>query len=549
MAFEVTATRRRPQQFDSLAGQEFVVSTLKNAISQGRVAHAYLFSGPRGVGKTTSARLLAKALNCVHGPTDQPCGECENCRAIAKGNSLDVIEIDGASNTGVNDVRVIKEEVLFPPTSSRYKIYIIDEVHMLSQSAFNALLKTIEEPPEYVVFIFATTETQKVPATIRSRCQQFNFQLLGIDTIKRLLSEACSEMNITYEDEALFWIAKEGNGSMRDAYTLFDQVVSFSNGDITLSKIRERLGLVGLDSINAIMSDIISSDQGSALAKVHELLSKGVSCDQIVKDFTDYFRSLMLIRQGVRSQNVLGQMVSSFPKEIVDAYTPEQLEAALDMFFELYRSIRYSLNQTFELELAVSRLSRLRFVYSNATVLEQLAKFKNDLVNGVVTPVPENLPKLPEVKADPVQKPQDSPEPVVKKPEAPSEKPDLKSVLPQGVTSTEQTPDGLVLKFDNRFYYEMALRNLDSVKSKISLAAGDVNVVLSFSEQMNAKRIEDTAKAEEMRNLEKMKIEQEAIKKAQAEAQAKAARLPQVDEDHRYFVDDLVMAFKGQEEK
>ena len=178
MAYEVTATRKRPQDFEKLVGQEFVVSTLENAIQEGRIAHAYLFSGPRGVGKTSSARLLAKALNCERGMSAHPCGECSSCREITSGTSVDVIEIDGASNTSVNDIRAIKEEVLFPPQSSRYKIYIIDEVHMLSTSAFNALLKTIEEPPDYVIFLFATTDLQKVPATIRSRCQQFRFQLI-----------------------------------------------------------------------------------------------------------------------------------------------------------------------------------------------------------------------------------------------------------------------------------------------------------------------------------------------------------------------------------
>ncbi|MDX9809881.1 MAG: DNA polymerase III subunit gamma/tau, partial [Sphaerochaetaceae bacterium] len=207
--YEVTATRKRPQVFDSLVGQDFVVSTIKNAIEAGKIAHAYLFSGPRGVGKTSSARILAKMLNCVHGPTSTPCQICSNCIEIAQGNSLDVIEIDGASNTSVNDVRVIRDEVLFPPQSGRYKIYIIDEVHMLSNSAFNALLKTIEEPPEYVVFIFATTESQKVPPTIRSRCQQFHFQLLSLQSIKQSLSNVAKELGVTVDDDALFWIAKE----------------------------------------------------------------------------------------------------------------------------------------------------------------------------------------------------------------------------------------------------------------------------------------------------------------------------------------------------
>lgn len=529
MAFEVTATRRRPQHFDSLAGQEFVVSTLKNAISQGRIAHAYLFSGPRGVGKTTSARLLAKALNCVNGPTADPCGECENCQGIAKGNSIDVIEIDGASNTSVNDVRVIKEEVMFPPTSGRYKIYIIDEVHMLSQSAFNALLKTIEEPPEYVVFIFATTEPQKVPATIRSRCQQFNFQLLGIDIIKRLLREAVNEMGIEAEEEALFWIAKEATGSMRDAYTLFDQVVSFSNGKITLARIKEKLGLVGLDSINAIMTDIIESKNEDAIAKVQELLFRGVSVDQIVKDFTDYFRSLLLIRQGVKDEGVLGQIVSSFPEKIVSAFNAEQLEAALEMFLKLYRDIRYSLNPRFELELAVSKLSKLKYVASNSTVMEQLEKLKNELFSGAV-------------KAAPVSSPA-----TVKTVETTNEEPkaeqhiSLKDALPSGVEKTTETEMGFVLEFSDQFCYQTALRSADRIKAKVQQALGkNINVILSYSEKPQPEKPVETP------------VEQPVVKTEEKEAEVKPQPVkvaPPVDDEQKYFVDDLISAFRGREEK
>lgn len=530
MAYEVTATRRRPQQFESLAGQEFVVSTLKNAIEQGRIAHAYLFSGPRGVGKTTSARLLAKALNCVHGPTATPCGECDNCKGIAKGSSLDVIEIDGASNTGVNDVRAIKEEVLFPPTSSRYKIYIIDEVHMLSQSAFNALLKTIEEPPEYVVFIFATTETQKVPATIRSRCQQFNFQLIPLETIEKLLGDAAQEMGIKADKDALFWIAKEATGSMRDAYTLFDQVVSFSNGEITLDKIREKLGVVGMERIGQIMADILSRRQSAAMDKVNDLLAKGVSTEQVINDFTDYFRTLLLIKEGVKSENVLGERMESFPPEIRTAFNEEQLEAGLDLFLNLYRDIRYSLNPRFELELAVSKLSRLRYVASNASVLEQLARLKNDLVTGTITPLNPALadqksiepqvatplqtttPKTDVVETAPSKKslspaPTTTPEssnaqPVVQEPqpvvapavETPHEEEKvhgaqptlegLKGVLPQGVVDVKNEDDGLVLCFANKLFYQLALRSLQKVKDDVSAKLGaQANVVLALSER------------------------------------------------------------------
>ncbi len=398
MSFEVTATRKRPASFDTLVGQEFVVSTLKNALGSGHIAHAYLFSGPRGVGKTSSARLLAKALNCQSGPTPAPCGHCENCLSISKGNNIDVIEIDGASNTSVSDIRVIKEEILFPPTSSRYKIYIIDEVHMLSQSAFNALLKTIEEPPEYIIFIFATTELQKVPATIRSRCQQFNFRLLNYNTIMSQLKNAADETGIRAEDDALFWIAKESTGSMRDAYTLFDQVASFSGNHITMAKIRDKLGIVGIERINLIMEDIISDRLGFALEKLDSLLLSGVSIDTTIKDFAEYFRTILLIKKGITSPEILGDEASSYPEKIVSAYSVMQITKALEMFLSLYRDIRYSLNPRFELECAISKLGTLKYQADNAVVIEQIARLKNDLITGKITPLNKTLEDIPSVK-------------------------------------------------------------------------------------------------------------------------------------------------------
>lgn len=601
MAYEVTATRRRPQQFESLAGQEFVVSTLKNAIEQGRIAHAYLFSGPRGVGKTTSARLLAKALNCVHGPTATPCGECDNCKGIAKGSSLDVIEIDGASNTGVNDVRAIKEEVLFPPTSSRYKIYIIDEVHMLSQSAFNALLKTIEEPPEYVVFIFATTETQKVPATIRSRCQQFNFQLIPLETIEKLLGDAAQEMGIKADKDALFWIAKEATGSMRDAYTLFDQVVSFSNGEITLDKIREKLGVVGMERIGQIMADILSRRQSAAMDKVNDLLAKGVSTEQVIKDFTDYFRTLLLIKEGVKSENVLGERMESFPPEIRTAFNEEQLEAGLDLFLNLYRDIRYSLNPRFELELAVSKLSRLRYVASNASVLEQLARLKNDLVTGTITPLNPALADQKSIEpqaATPLQtaspktdvvetraaddssaKPvEEEPQPAVAQEveravEPPIEvqsiqkaqptKDGLSGVLPQGVIDVKIENDGLVLCFANKLFYQLALRSLQKVKDDVSAKLGaQTNVVLALSERNEtqpqpepavqaplneAAPPETPAKAQPVQTPQKP--ESQTAVPIQSTAPTQVKTMNALEEERKNLINDLILAFDGREEK
>ena len=382
MEFEVTAIRKRPKSLAEMVGQDFVAATLANALNTAQTAHAYLFSGPRGTGKTSTARILAKSLNCENGPTARPCGTCPACAEIAAGAAPDVIEIDGASHTSVNDVREIKDEVLYPPQGSLKKIYIIDEVHMLSNSAFNALLKTIEEPPPYIVFVFATTEVHKVPATIRSRCQHFRFQLFSPQLIREKLAEAAGEIGREFENDALQWIAKEAAGSMRDAYTLFDQVASFSDERVTLEGIRETMGLVGLETTSEFLDACSAGNSKRALELLDEILVSGTAVDQILLELGDCLRNLVLMSYGIDKESILGLSVERFPEGPRRAWDRHRLECAAEDAFTLYRDIRYSLNPRYELELFAGRLCSLTERLEASDVLKRIRELRRDLAGG-----------------------------------------------------------------------------------------------------------------------------------------------------------------------
>ena len=396
MAYEVTATRKRPRSFEQIVGQEFVVATLCGAIERQQIAHAFLFSGPRGVGKTSAARVLARALNCAAGPTATPCDDCNECKEISAGSSLDVIEIDGASNTGVDDVRAIKDEVLFPPVAARYKVYIIDEVHMLSTSAFNALLKTVEEPPPYVVFIFATTEIHKVPATIRSRCQQFTFRLFSTDEICDRLAEVAAELGLETDAEALIWIAKEADGSLRDAYTTFDQIASFTGGRrITMDAIRDTIGALSMDELNRVGNLIGSDDATAMLTLADDILERGVSVERFVIALADYLRSLLLLRHGVTRPGILGYPEASFSAEARARLPVSQLELAGELLLEVHRNLKQSVSPRFELELLLSRLARVTGMVTPDELLAEVHAIKGQFAGAAPAKLPGSAPGGP----------------------------------------------------------------------------------------------------------------------------------------------------------
>ncbi|MDP8256211.1 MAG: DNA polymerase III subunit gamma/tau [Candidatus Alcyoniella australis] len=296
MSYIVLARKYRPQTFDQIVGQAHITRTLQNALISGRISHAYLFCGTRGVGKTSAARILAKALNCAQGPTSTPCGECSSCKSIAAGNSVDVFEIDGASNTGVDDVRQLRENVKYAPSSGRYKVYIIDEVHMLSTNAFNALLKTLEEPPPHVVFIFATTDPHKIPDTILSRCQTYEFKLIPLTLLLDTLKSICASEGIQMAEELLMLIARKAEGSMRDGLSFLDQTISFGADKITREELIELLGVIDRAFLIGLVETILDSDVPGVLERFEATAEFRFEPRQFYQDLVELLRDLIVVK-------------------------------------------------------------------------------------------------------------------------------------------------------------------------------------------------------------------------------------------------------------
>ena len=363
MDYQVSARKYRPGTFDDVIGQPHVVQTLVNSITTKRIAQAYVFSGTRGVGKTTVARILAKALNCEKGPTGTPCVTCGNCQEIAQGTSVDVIEIDGASNTSVDDVREIRENVKFTPFKGTYRVYIIDEVHMLSNSAFNALLKTLEEPPPHVVFIFATTEIHKIPATILSRCQHYNFRRIAKTEIIERLRHVAKQDGITIEDRSLTALARASEGSMRDALSLLDQAVAFGGKSIIHSDLEALLGAVPQELLKAIIRAITAQDSAAALQVLAQLLAQGHDLRAYCADVVEYLRNLLVVSVTLpqewpglieASSDDLSQLVTD-----KGSLTPEQIQEIFVLFTQAEDALRFSAHPRFVLETAAVKATRL----------------------------------------------------------------------------------------------------------------------------------------------------------------------------------------------
>jgi DNA polymerase-3 subunit gamma/tau len=382
MSYIVLARRWRPQGFDDLAGQETVVKTLKNALSGEKIAHAYLFSGPRGVGKTSSARILAKALNCTERSGSDPCNKCQSCTSITDGASVDVFEIDGASNTSVDSVRELRETVKYAPSGGKYKIYIIDEVHMLSTPAFNALLKTLEEPPPHVIFIFATTEPKKIPSTILSRCQHHSFRRISKKTIHDQLTMIADAENINIKETALDMIAKAADGSMRDALTLLDQASSFSD-EVTDKELLNLLGLPESDIISNLSESILNGDVSGTLSIIKELADRGSDLRQLTKELVEFFRGIAIVKITKEAEKLL----EFSPEEVenlrhhADAVTIEELTLLLTELLRLEGEVRSAINPRYTLELGLLRTSFIKGMTSIDTILQLLGG--KDIVDTV----------------------------------------------------------------------------------------------------------------------------------------------------------------------
>lgn len=391
MSYQALYRKFRPQTFQEVKGQDAIVTTLKNQIKNDRVGHAYLFTGTRGTGKTSIAKLFAKAINCENPQDGSPCGICNSCKSIASNTSMNVIEMDAASNNSVEDVRQIVDEVSYSPTEGKFKVYIIDEVHMLSNQAFNALLKTLEEPPSYVVFVLATTEVHKIPITILSRCQRYDFRRIDIATIADRMRELLDVEKVAAEDKALEYIAKCADGSMRDALSLLDQCIAFYLGqELTYDKALEVLGAVDNSVFSQLLRNIINNDILSSIHLVEEVIMKGRELTQFASDFTWYMRNLLLVKTSDNIEDVID--VSTEHKKLLVEESKMiddiVLMRYIRIFGQLSGDMRYSTQKRVLLELAIIKMCRPEMEKDMASVIDRIRVIEEKLENGLVNVAP-----------------------------------------------------------------------------------------------------------------------------------------------------------------
>lgn len=486
MSYTALYRKFRPDEFEDVKGQDAIVRTLKNQINADRIGHAYLFCGTRGTGKTTVAKIFAKAVNCEHPVDGSPCGECAMCKSIAAGTSMNVIEIDAASNNGVDNIREIREEVTYRPTEGKYKVYIIDEVHMLSIGAFNALLKTLEEPPEYVIFILATTEAHKIPITILSRCQRYDFKRISIETIAARLRELIDKEGWDVEDKAVRYIAKMADGSMRDSLSLLDQCAAFyMNETLTYDHVLEVLGAVDTEVFSRLLRQLLAMDVHQVIETVDELVMQGRELSQLAADFTWYLRNLLLVKSSDNMEDVLDVSSENLAllKEEAQMIDSDTLIRYIRIFSDLTNQLKYATQKRVLLEVTLIKLCRPAMDQNKDALLDRIRAIEKQLEEGAwEAPVRERIVYASDAKEAGEPKP----------------KPELPQALNEDVKAVAK---------DFRMIINEASPMLRTYLKKARLSAGEGNrLLIVLSDELSASAVATPEHKEEIQSLIEQKI-------------------------------------------